>query len=120
MKTTHHKETVATHPVSTVTIDASLTHRDPAIGHGHFRRRHGQLCEAVRPPNIFRILENGFGIEPAHFPTDAAIIRRRIERFDFMNPADSVLQTRPKGLEIVADGRDCTQSGYDDAAVVVH
>ena len=31
MKTTH-KETVAAHPVSTVTIDASLTHRDLSIG----------------------------------------------------------------------------------------
>src|SRR5882724_7269277 len=45
MKTTQHKETVAAHPVSTVTIDASLTLRDPGIGQAVERA----LADSTKP-----------------------------------------------------------------------
>jgi hypothetical protein len=37
-----------------------------------------------------------------------------------MNTANALLQVRPKSLDIVAEGCDCTHSGDDDAAVIVH
>src|SRR5204863_580230 len=86
------------------TVRIFASHLEGGIGHRHFRRRHGQLGKAISPPNIFRVLEDRFRIEAVHFSTDAAIIGRSVEGFDFMNAADAVLQVRPKSLEIVAEG----------------
>ena len=97
-----------------------VCHLDAGIGHRHFRRRHRELGEAIGAPHILRVLENSFRIEVAHFSADAAIVSSGIEGFDFTNAADAVLQVRPKSLEIVAEGRDCTHSGDNDSAVVIH
>jgi hypothetical protein len=37
-----------------------------------------------------------------------------------MNAAYTVFQVRPKSLDIVAEGCDCTHTGDNDAAVVIH
>ncbi len=92
-------------------------HIHAAVGHRHFRRRHGQLRKTVRSPGVLRILEKIFWLEVANFAADLAIVVRGIEGLDPLNAADAVFEIAPKSLDIVADRRDRAEARDNDSAI---
>ena len=110
-------------PLLTMTPKRSaifVCHLDSAICHRHFRRAIASWANRSVRRTSFGFLKYSLRIEAANFSTDPAIVSRGVESFDSTNAADAVLQVRPESLDIVADGRDCTHTGDNDSAVVIH
>src|SRR6266480_6513151 len=94
-------------------IAIDLLQVEAAIPDRHLGRTHGQLNETISAPDIFGVLKEILRIEIAHFPADFAIVVRGVEG---LNPADATFagnEIFPKRLEIVADGRDNTETCND-------
>jgi len=91
---------------------------DAAVVECHFRRRHGELCKTIGPPDVLRVFEEWLWVEVPHFAGDLAIIPGRIERLDPPNSADPIFKVRPKRLHLIADGRDGAQASNDNSAIV--
>src|SRR5437660_1281790 len=103
-----HAEAVA---IDALEIDAAVLHR-------HLGRSHGQLNEAIRAADIFRVFEKVFWLKIPNFTADFAIVVRGIEG---LNPADAAFafnEIFPKRLEIVANRRDNTDPCDYDSAVI--
>ena len=102
------------------TMPVDLLHVDGAILHRHFGRGHREVRVAIGPPDVFGILKIILRFELAHFTRDLAIVGAGVERRDAPDPADTVLQIAPEGIELLADGCDCTHAGDDDSTIRVH
>ena len=91
---------------------------EAAVGHRHFRRRHGELRETIGAARVLRVLEKIFRLEVADFGRDLAIVPFGIEGPDPLDPADAIEAIAPEGVDVIADRRDSAEACENDSAVV--